>query len=187
MKVAAGGRSGGADPGNDLAHPHRVPLLDGDGLKVVVRGDQPVAVVNFHAVPAAPRVPADGPHHTGVGGVDPSAAGRRVVLAQVELSYGPGNRTDAEPEGRTRRERFKRRHEGAFRRALELRGSHIQRCTSALGHRPDDCAAERDKGPAVRGDSTGQPGQAAMYRAQPLAKLPGGVQRGRMAQGRRWR
>jgi hypothetical protein len=67
MQVAAGGRPGGSHPGNDLAHPHRVTLLDGNRFQMVVRGDQPVAVVDFHAVPATPRVPADGPDDTGIG------------------------------------------------------------------------------------------------------------------------
>ena len=81
MQVASGGGSGGSHPGNDLADPHRVALLDGDRLKMVVGGDEPVAVVYFHAVPAAPGVPADGPHHSGVGRVDTGAAGRGVSPA----------------------------------------------------------------------------------------------------------
>lgn len=45
MQMAAGGPSRGAHTGNDLAHLHGVPRPDRHSLQVVVRGDQPVAVV----------------------------------------------------------------------------------------------------------------------------------------------
>jgi hypothetical protein len=165
VQVAAGGPPGGAHACDDLPHLHGIPCADGDGLKVVVRGDQPVAVVNFHAVPAAPGVPAGGPDYAGVGCVDPGAAAGAEILAQVEVPECPGNRADAEPKRRTRREHFKRRHEGALGRALELGGSHIQRNTPALGHRPDYRTAERDKGPAVYQDCGAQAGKAYMANA----------------------
>ena len=85
MQVAAGGGSGRPHPGNDLTNPHRVALLDGDRLKMVVGGDEPVAVVDFHAVSAAPRVPTDSPHDAGVGRVDTGAARRGKVLAPVKF------------------------------------------------------------------------------------------------------
>ena len=86
MQVAAGGRPGRSHPRNDLTNPHRVTLLDGDCLKVVVGGDEPVAVIDFHTVSATPRVPANCPHHSGVGGVDTGAALGGIVLAPVEFA-----------------------------------------------------------------------------------------------------
>ena len=98
MQVAAGGPPGGAHPGDNLPHLHGVPRPDGDGLEVVVRSDQPVAVVNFHPVPAAPRVPAGSPDHAGVGGINPGAAACREVLAKMEVSVRPTDGADAVPK-----------------------------------------------------------------------------------------
>jgi len=75
-----------------------VALLDGNSLQVVVGGDQPVAVVDLHAVATAPGVPANGPDHAGVGRVDPGAAGSREVLPPVELTRSSGQRADPEAE-----------------------------------------------------------------------------------------
>ena len=86
MQVAAGGRSGGSHARNDLAHPHRVTLLDGDRFQMVVSGDESVAVVDFHAVPATPRVPADCPNNAGIGRIDTGTAGRGIVLPPVEFT-----------------------------------------------------------------------------------------------------
>jgi hypothetical protein len=86
MKMAAGRGTGGAHLGNNLPHPHQVALLDRDGLEVVIRGDETVSVIDFHPVAAAPRVPPDSPDHTGVGSVNPRAAGCGKVLAPVEFA-----------------------------------------------------------------------------------------------------
>jgi hypothetical protein len=86
VKMAAGGGSGGAHLGDDLAHPNLIALFDGDALQVVVCGDQAVAVVDLHPVATAPGVPSGGPDHSGVGCVDTGAAGGCVVLAPVEFS-----------------------------------------------------------------------------------------------------
>ena len=86
MQVAASGGSGRSHQGNDLTDPHRFALLDCDPLKVVVSGDQPVAVVDFHTVSATPRVPANCPHDSGVGRIDPGTTGCSVVLAPVEFA-----------------------------------------------------------------------------------------------------
>lgn len=156
MQVTPGGPPGGSHLGDDLPHLHGLPRPDGNGLEVVVRGDQPVSVVNFHAVPAAPRMPACRPDHAGVGGIDPGAAARSKILAQVEISGRTGDRADAEPKGRTRGKHLQGRHQEALRRALQPGRGHIQRSTLTLGHRPDNGAAERDKGPAVCQDRGGQ-------------------------------
>lgn len=100
MQMAARGPSRSANPGNDLAHLHGIPCPDRDSLQVVVRGDQPVAVVYFHTVSAAPGVPAGGPDHAGVGRVDPGAAACSEVLAQVEVAARTGDRADPVPERR---------------------------------------------------------------------------------------
>lgn len=99
MQVAAGGPSSGADPGNDLAHLDGVPGPYRDGFQVVVRGDQAVAVVYFHAVAAAPWMPAGGTDHAGVGGVNPGAAACGIVLAEVEVPCRSGDRADPVAEG----------------------------------------------------------------------------------------
>jgi hypothetical protein len=152
VQVTPCGPAGGAHPCDDLAHLHGVPRPDGDGLQVVVGGDQPVAVINLHAVSAAPGMPASRPDHAGVGGIDPGATACCEVLAQVEVPSQTRNGTDAEPEGRARRECFQGRHQGAFRRAAQLGGSHIQRSLAVLCDRPDHGAAEGDERPAVRQD-----------------------------------
>ncbi len=162
MQMAARGPSGSAYPGNDLPHLHGIPRPDCDGLQVVVRGDQPVAVVYFHAVPAAPGVPAGGPDHAGVGRIDPGAAACSEVLAQVEVAARTGDRADPEPERRAWDEEFQGRHEGPLRRAREPGRGHIEPSASALGDGPDQCAVERNQGPAVRHESTGQPRQASV-------------------------
>ena len=99
VKMAARRGSGGTYPGNNFPHPHGVALLDSDRLQMVVRGDETVSVIDFHPVAAAPRVPPDGPHHTGVGRVHPGAAGRGEVLAPVEFACEPGEGAGAHPEG----------------------------------------------------------------------------------------
>ncbi|MCB5291270.1 hypothetical protein BJQ90_00691 [Arthrobacter sp. SO3] len=126
MKVAAGGRSGRPHPGNDLADPHRVAFLDGDRLKVVVGGDESVAVVDFHTVSATPRVPADCPHDSGVGSIDPGAAGRGIVLAPVEFAGGPGDGAGPQSEGRGLLDEFQGCHEEAFCRPLQSGRCHIE-------------------------------------------------------------
>ncbi len=85
VQMAACGGSCGSDFCDDLTHPYRLPVDDSDSLQMVVRGDEAVAVVDFHAVAATPRVPAHGPDHPGVDCVDEGAARRGEVLAPVEL------------------------------------------------------------------------------------------------------
>ncbi len=156
VQVTPCGPAGGTHPRDDLAHLHSIPRPDGDGLQVVVGGDQPVAVINFHAVSTAPGMPASSPDHAGVGGIDPGAAACCEILAQMEVPELPRDGTDAEPEVRAIREYFKGRHQGAFRRAMELGRGHIQRSLTVLGDRPDHGAAEGDERPAVRQDRGSQ-------------------------------
>jgi hypothetical protein len=98
MQVAPCGRTRSANFRDDLPHLDGVPLLDGDPFQMVIGGDQPIAVVDLHAVAAAPRMPAHSPDHTGVGRIHPGAARSSKILAPVELARSPGQRADPEPE-----------------------------------------------------------------------------------------
>jgi hypothetical protein len=113
MKVAACGPSGGPHPCNDLAHLHLVTGLDADGLKVVVGGDEAVAVVNLHPVAATPWVPSGRADNAGVSRMDGGATGCCIILAQVEIPCRPAERTDPEAERRTRIEELERSHQEA--------------------------------------------------------------------------
>ncbi|MGY2743871.1 hypothetical protein ACVWZ8_000988 [Arthrobacter sp. UYCu723] len=156
MEMTSRGGSSGADPGNDLADTHRIALLNGYGLKVVVGGDEPVAMVDLHPVPAAPGVPADGPHHAGVGRIDPGAAGSGVVLAPVEFAGVTSQRARAQTVGGRLTKRFQRRHEPAQRRTFQAGGGDIQLPASALlGARLNRGAAKANQRRGVRGESDG--------------------------------
>jgi hypothetical protein len=156
MKVAAGGGSGGPHPGNDLPHPHGVALLDRDRLQVVIRGDEAVAVVDFHPIAAAPRVPPHGPHHTGVGGVNPGAARRREVLAPVELARVSRQGAGAQPERGRRHERFQRGHEETVRGPAQGRRGHIELPAHSFpGDRVHRAPAEGQERQGVSSDSAG--------------------------------
>lgn len=61
VEMAPCGGSGGADAGDDLTNADPIALLDCHGLQVVIRRNDPVAVVYFHPVAAAPRMPSCGP------------------------------------------------------------------------------------------------------------------------------
>jgi hypothetical protein len=113
MQVAACGPSGGAHPCNDLANLHLVTGLDTDGLKVVVGGDEAVAVVNLHPVATTPWVPSGRANNTGISRIDGGAAGCGIILAQVEIPGSPAERTDPETERRTRIEKLERSHQEA--------------------------------------------------------------------------
>ena len=162
MQVATGGPPGGAHPCDDLAHLDGVPRPDSDGLEVVVRTDQPIAVVNFHAVSTTPGVPPRGPDHAGVGGIDSGAAACGEVLAKVEVSVCPADGADSVPKRGARRELFQRCHQRALGRAFELGGRHIERRSPTLRDRPDHGSAERDERPVVCQDCRGQARAAHM-------------------------
>lgn len=131
MQMATGGRTGGSYPGDHLAHPHRFPFGYGDPLKVVVGGDQAVAVIDFHAVAAAPRVPADSTDHSRVGGVDKRSASRGEVLAPVEFAGQAGNGVYPQPEGRAWDQRYKRGVELPGTRPVKGAGGNVE-CAHAV-------------------------------------------------------
>ncbi|GAA1769468.1 hypothetical protein GCM10009712_16810 [Pseudarthrobacter sulfonivorans] len=67
MEMASCGRSCGTDVRNDLAHLYGLTLFNCGGLQMVVRCNDPVTMVDFHAIAAAPSMPPDGPGHAPVG------------------------------------------------------------------------------------------------------------------------
>ncbi len=140
-------------PGDYFVNPDRVTLFDGDRFEVVVRGDEPVAVIDLDPVAATPGMPADGPDHTGIGCVDPGAAGCREVLAPVEFAGSAGNRAGAQPERGRRHEVLKGSHEEAERRPLQTRGGDVQFAADpVLGRRLDGGPAESQECLAVGGE-----------------------------------
>ena len=66
MEMASCGRPCGPDERNDLAHLYGRPLSNCGGLEMVVRCNDPITMVDFHAIAAAPRMPSDGPGHAPV-------------------------------------------------------------------------------------------------------------------------
>jgi hypothetical protein len=121
VQVATGGPPGGAHPGDGLANLHLVTRADGNRLKVVVGGDEAVAVVDFHPVTAAPGMPAGSPHNAGIGGVNGGAARSRVVLAKMEITCRPRQRAGAEAEGRARIQEGQRCHQETGGRPADTR------------------------------------------------------------------
>lgn len=68
-------------------------------------------MVDLHPVTTAPRVPAHGADHAGIGRVNECAAGCGEILAPVELPGQAGEWVDPQPEGGARDQHFKRRVE----------------------------------------------------------------------------
>lgn len=143
MQVAACGPPCGTDAGDGLAGPHLVAGPHGDGFQVVVCGDQPVAVVHLHAVAAAPEVPAGGADPAGISGVDRGAAGRGVVLAQMEVSRPAIDRAGAQAKRRRGHHDFQRSYEvaggradGACRQQRKVPG---RRCPRVSGGQSPGC------------------------------------------------
>jgi hypothetical protein len=99
VEVASGGPSGAAHLGNELANVDPVARSHSNGFQVVVRGNQPVAVVDLHPVAPTPGVPASGTDHSRIGGVHFRSARRGIILAEVEVTGGPGQRAYPEAEG----------------------------------------------------------------------------------------
>jgi hypothetical protein len=99
MQVATCRPSGGTHLGDELSNIDPVARAHGNGFEVVVGGDQPAAVVDLHPVAPAPRVPAGGPDHARVSGVDLCSAWRGIVLAEVEVVGGSGQGAYPETEG----------------------------------------------------------------------------------------
>lgn len=127
VQVASRRRTGAAYPAEDLAGVDLLARVDSDGLKVVVRCDQPVAVIDFHPVAAAPWVPACSTHESCIRRVNACSARGGVVLPQVEVSGRPGQRAHPETEGRAGIEQSQRRHQESGRRPAEACRSNRQR------------------------------------------------------------
>jgi hypothetical protein len=64
VQVASRRPSGAAHLAEDLTGVNLVARTDGNGVEVVVRGDEAVAVIDFHPVAATPGVPAGGAHQS---------------------------------------------------------------------------------------------------------------------------
>lgn len=146
MQVATGRGTRGSHPGNDFAYTDRLPLGHCNALQVVVRGDKAVAVIDFHAIAAAPGVPTHGPDHAGVGCVDQRAASRGEILAPVELARQSGERIDPQPEGRARKQHFERRVEFPGRRPVEGTRRDIESANAVLIEGLDRRAFKRHRG-----------------------------------------
>jgi hypothetical protein len=146
MQVASRGGTRSAHPGNDFPNQNRVSLLDGDCLKVVVRGDQTVAVIDFHPVAATPEVPAHSPDHTGVGRINSCAAGSSEILAPMEFAGHSGQGAGTEAERRAGNQEFKWSHEGSCRRTAHFLNGHVQLMFSVFGPGPDSGAAKGYEG-----------------------------------------
>lgn len=184
MQMATGGPPSTADAGDSLARAYRLAGTHGTGFQVVVRSDQPVAVVQHHPVPAAPEVPAGGPDHAGIGRVHRSAAGGRVVLAQMEVSGQATDRAVPWAERRRRQQNLQRGHEvahgwpgGAGREQL-----YVPHRQSAGGHRragETHCGAWKVHHRAVvRGRRSGQHARPPETGCLPVfAHHAGGVRR----------
>ncbi|MDQ0827354.1 hypothetical protein QFZ60_003527 [Arthrobacter sp. B2I5] len=136
MQVAARGPAGGTNTRDDLARLDGVAQTDADGLKVVVGGDESIAVIDFHAVAATPGMPPGSAHNTGISCVDGGAAGRCIILAQVEITGGPADGTDPETKRRTRIEKLKRGHEKTGSGPAHACGAYSQRPVSTLDGTP---------------------------------------------------
>jgi hypothetical protein len=63
MQVASRRPPGSAYPGNGLPNIDEVTAADGNGLEMVVGGDESVAVIDLNPVAAAPWMPSGGTDH----------------------------------------------------------------------------------------------------------------------------
>lgn len=98
VEVAACGGTRSSHACNDFTDLDGFPFFDRDCLKVVVGGDQAIAVIDLHPVAATPKMPAYGPDHAGVGRIDAGAAGSRKILPPMEFAGHTGQGARAETE-----------------------------------------------------------------------------------------
>ncbi|MDQ0675675.1 hypothetical protein QFZ36_003236 [Pseudarthrobacter siccitolerans] len=127
VQVASCGPSRSTHFGDELSNVDPVARAHSNGFQMVVRGDQAVAVVNLHPVAPAPRVPSGGADHSRIGGIHFRSARCGIVLAEVEVARGPGQRAHPETKGRAGDEQFKGRPEEAGRGPSQPGGPHRQR------------------------------------------------------------
>ncbi|MDI2022075.1 hypothetical protein PJL18_02604 [Paenarthrobacter nicotinovorans] len=144
VEVASRGPTGGANLGNDFADADRLALRHSDGLKMVVGGDQAVAVFDLHPVTATPDVPANRADHAGVGRINTRSASCSVVLPPVELTGQPGQWAVAVTVGGTRIEDFERGVKAAGGRTGESGRSHRQPGGTVLAYCPDHRPVKED-------------------------------------------
>ncbi|OFI38512.1 hypothetical protein BIU82_04115 [Arthrobacter sp. SW1] len=123
MQMAPRGRSRGTHLGDHLAHTDRLAPLHANALQMVVGGNQAVPVINLHAIPAAPKMPAHGTYHAGVGGIDPGAARSGEVLSPMELAGAAAERIHPQTEGRTGNKVFQGGIQLPLGRTCQLLGS----------------------------------------------------------------
>lgn len=160
MQVAARGPSCGPNARDDLACLHCIACMDADGLKVVVGGDEPVAMIDLHTVAATPGMPSGRAYNTGISSVDGHAAGRCIILAKVEITGAPVDGTDPEAERRTRIEELKRGHQKTCSGPARARRPYCQGRWGTCGRTPY-CRVREGQGDQRTGQDGGRKGGAA--------------------------
>lgn len=154
MEVAAGGRTRSAHPGDYLPHVDGLARLDGNGFEVVVGRNEPVSMVDFGPVAAAPRVPANGPYCSRVGRVNPRATGCGKVLAPVKFARQAGQGVEPESEPGRRSQFLEGCHQGPQRRTRQAKGREVQLALAILGDGSDLSTAEGKQGIDIRGEGS---------------------------------
>lgn len=155
VEVAARGGTCSSHACNDFADLDGFPFFDRDCLKVVVGGDQAIAVIDLHPVAATPKVPAHGPDHAGVGRIDAGAAGSSKILPPMEFAGLTGQGARPKTEGGAGNQNFQRSHEGTGGRALHILDGNVQFMLAVLGRCPDYGAAIGNKGGRIGGKADG--------------------------------
>ena len=135
--MAARGPAGASHLRYGLPDLHLVTRAYADRFQVVVGGDEAIAVVNLHPVAASPRVPARRPDDARISRIHRGPAGRRIVLAQVEVSRKSTQRADPESERRTRIKDLQRCHEEPARGPANPGRSHRQPWEPAVSEAAD--------------------------------------------------
>lgn len=103
-------------------------------------------MIDFHPVAATPQVPAHGPDHAGVGGIDPRAAWSSEILPPMEFSGGAGHGAGSKTEWRARNQNFQRSHERTGGRTPHIVDGNVQFMLAVFGRCPDNGAAKGNKG-----------------------------------------
>jgi hypothetical protein len=156
MQVAAGGPSGGPDPGNGFAGDHGVSAADGNGRQMVVGRDESVAVIDLDPVAATPGMPARGTDHARVSREHLRAARRRKVLAEVEITCCSKQRTYPEAKGRGRSQLLEGSHQETRRRPAHPCQLHVQGWRGFLTGAADQRTRKSDLNLRIAQDRRGQ-------------------------------